>query len=707
MKQHLKKNMMTLFSAALMNMVLPLFSVDIYVDINNQTGSNLGTPQAPFTTIQAGIAAATSGDMIHVAQGNYVGNISIVDLTLTLQGGYAGNSSSNYATGASGNFSVQDPNTFITIIRGDGKDAAVSLINSGTSQISGFTVKEGAGSQEGLPYSLNGGGFYISGGSPVINGNIIEENNSYQTDHPDINDVRGGGVFATDADVTIRNNIIRNNRSGRGGGITVFYGSNVLIEDNTISSNHALDDHGGGLYLAVGNFVVRRNTIQSNQVGYDLGWGWGGGYALIGEGSIGWFSENIITDNLAHSSGSGVFIDDGASATMQHELVFLNRSTECNGQVYVDAIEDSPGHFLASYLTLDQCTIADGCGNGIRVEYSSVEVHNSIVWNHPREPFSLGPDAQISVNYCLSSSIASGTGNLESDPLFAGNADYHLRSTGGRWTPAGWVMDSQHSPAIDAGDPVSGFALEAAPHGGRVNLGVYGNTAQASRSRDGELPAPTVSDRVIPHLTRAGGGFKTRVYLENQTHMPQNYRLQPFDADGNALGEVSGTVPAQSISGMDATQLLPDDATHFFIGQQDEVNAYVAYESISQPSSPAHAVESLTQSRRWRFYPGNWDLVFDGIAVINRGAGTADIQVRHYDLDGQLLQSETVIQGLAILGKGLYVVGAPEGSTFELVSSSYFVIESSQPINLIALRGTPPNADTHYLWINPAIPLED
>ena len=59
---------------------------------------------------------------------------------------------------------------------------------------------------------------------------------------------------------------------------------------------------------------------------------------------------------------------------------------------------------------------------------------------------------------------------------------------GGRWDPAadggsgGWVTDGVHSPSIDTGDPNSEFYLEPDGNGGRINMGAYGNTAEASRS---------------------------------------------------------------------------------------------------------------------------------------------------------------------------------------------------------------------------------
>src|SRR5206468_968151 len=78
--------------------------------------------------------------------------------------------------------------------------------------------------------------------------------------------------------------------------------------------------------------------------------------------------------------------------------------------------------------------------------------------------------------------------------------DFHLRSGagsfhGGSLAPVldattglpvsaggAYANDASTSPAIDRGDPATSFASEPAPNGGFVDLGAYGNTAQASRS---------------------------------------------------------------------------------------------------------------------------------------------------------------------------------------------------------------------------------
>jgi len=61
--------------------------------------------------------------------------------------------------------------------------------------------------------------------------------------------------------------------------------------------------------------------------------------------------------------------------------------------------------------------------------------------------------------------------------------DFHLKSLYGRYTELGWVSDSVQSPCIDAGDPTSSYDGEPQPHGWQLNMGAYGNTAEASKSQ--------------------------------------------------------------------------------------------------------------------------------------------------------------------------------------------------------------------------------
>ncbi len=64
------------------------------------------------------------------------------------------------------------------------------------------------------------------------------------------------------------------------------------------------------------------------------------------------------------------------------------------------------------------------------------------------------------------------------------DGDYHLQSQAGHWDPNSetWVADSVTSPCIDTGDPNSLVGEEPQPNGGRINMGCYGGTSEASKS---------------------------------------------------------------------------------------------------------------------------------------------------------------------------------------------------------------------------------
>ena len=94
---------------------------------------------------------------------------------------------------------------------------------------------------------------------------------------------------------------------------------------------------------------------------------------------------------------------------------------------------------------------------------------------------------------------ASSTTDIHVDPLFVNNVttspdlvDLHLKSVAGRWNGSSWVTDSVQSPCIDAGDPSSSYSSEPSPNGGRINIGAYGNTAEASKT--GTPNNPPVAD---------------------------------------------------------------------------------------------------------------------------------------------------------------------------------------------------------------------
>jgi hypothetical protein len=469
---------------------------NLFVDDDNTTGTENGSAQYPYRSVLAAVNAAASSDVIAVAAGTYAQNVRVQNKTIHLYGGYAGGTAANYAGGAGGNFSGRDPGANTTHLQGNGQDSVVTLLDAGASAVDGFRITGGTRSQ--VPeYGYVGGGLYVRGGAPILSHNLIE-NNDTRTTAPPGEETLGGGMYAESSDISILENLIRNNTSGRGAGMAVAGGS-VIIRGNTVQRNVGVSDHGGGIYIAAPNAEISHNRIVGNEIGRALGYGWGGGVVVFGAGSFALLSFNTVTENYAPSVGSGVFIDDGAKATLDHELIYNNvcpdGGTTGGVGVYVDGYA-APGAEVGSHVTMIHTTVAGhNCttqgGNGLYVEvYSGVTIRNSIFWGNGGDDFIVDATSQITATYTTAEEAISGLGNLSADPLFASpaNHDYHLRSIAGRWDPTAnggsgaWVADGQHSPAIDAGDPASVYASEPSPNGGRANMGVYGNTVEASKS---------------------------------------------------------------------------------------------------------------------------------------------------------------------------------------------------------------------------------
>jgi len=143
-------------------------------------------------------------------------------------------------------------------------------------------------------------------------------------------------------------------------------------------------------------------------------------------------------------------------------------------------------NFMAVFIagsspTISNLTIIDNI-YGIEVsDGSEPNISNIIFWNNINSDL-FGCRAR----YSRVNDTGIGEGNIDGNPLFVDpeNGDYHLRSNRGRYWPEHdvWVLDGVTSPCIDGGDPNAEPLDEPEPNGGRINMGAYGGTLQASLS---------------------------------------------------------------------------------------------------------------------------------------------------------------------------------------------------------------------------------
>jgi len=207
--------------------------------------------------------------------------------------------------------------------------------------------------------------------------------------------------------------------------------------------------------------------------------------------------------------------------------------------------------------------------------------------------------------------------------------------------------------------------------------------------------------RMIPHLTRVDGGFTTQVILTNPTESDQDYAIIAFDESGAEIGTFTGTAPAGTVSESSAHDFFgTTDASHFQINDGSKVNFTIAYQAVNG-GSPAHLNESSTQATTWSLFPGDWDTVIDGIAVVNTSAAAADIVVRQKAQDGSVLSETVAIPGLAPFAKGLYVLDegfVPQPQTYFEVSGG------ASTLAIVALRFERPGST--FMWENLSLEFE-
>ncbi|MHC4628696.1 MAG: right-handed parallel beta-helix repeat-containing protein [Planctomycetota bacterium] len=236
-----------------------------------------------------------------------------------------------------------------------------------------------------------------------------------------------------------------------------------------------------GLYCLGSSPTITKCRITGNTTGIELR-----------EGS----NPTITLCEILSSSGSGI----EAWIKQAGRIVLLNHPVISNC-----VVADNAAHGISGGVpTITNCTIAANGAFGISSNAPTV-VSTIVYYNHADAGLAQIDSASAIVSYSDVQGGWPGEGNIDADPLFVWlghwsgavggpedssdgfwvSGDYHLRSQAGRWDRffiQDWVQDWTTSPCVDAGDPDSDYSLEPAPNGGRINMGAYGGTPQASKS---------------------------------------------------------------------------------------------------------------------------------------------------------------------------------------------------------------------------------
>jgi hypothetical protein len=478
----------------------------IYVDDNAAGAQDGSSWLRAFSYLQDALTVAKSGDEIHVAQGVYrparpglglypspTDREATFRLTggLTVLGGFAG---LGYADP-----NRRDPSLFATILSGDlrGDDdpnTPLQFCNDNS-----FTVVTAVGDPSTLDgvtvtravaHNRSGGGVSCAQhGFTARNCTFLE---NYAEDE-------GGGVRSSHRTIYLLNcRFVRNESLWCGGGLSNERGT-VVVKDCEFLDNHAANG-GGGIYHESGFALFVHCLFRGNS-------------SRDGSGAIqssGWLGLRYCTfaDNRGQADAGAVacHADD---AEIDHCL-FYNNSARDEGAIFVGG----GSHLSMDHSTLSRNFTTQGPAGGIYcqrpyhdptagyVPGGTLTARNCIFWgNHILhgilvdgqvmpylDQINAEPNA-ATVRYCCVLGWTpqyGGTRNTGADPLFAApdQNDFHLKSQAGRWDAASltWATDEVTSPCIDAGDPTDPVADEPQPNGGRVNMGAYGGTWEASIS---------------------------------------------------------------------------------------------------------------------------------------------------------------------------------------------------------------------------------
>jgi hypothetical protein len=251
-----------------------------------------------------------------------------------------------------------------------------------------------------------------------------------------------------------------------GGGVKGLFGGAILCyasyEDDpgfamvtspTIDScllTHNYARTGGALACLQSDAVVTNNTIIENASDYD-----GAGIALYYDQAT--IANNVIARGYALVGGG--IMNNMSSPSIVNNTIVANRPA---GLHLESALVDFFGDPMPALIL------------------------NNIVWNNEIFLSDTAAPDEFEIRYNDIQGGWEGEGNQDKDPLFADpdGDDYHLKSPAGRWDPAAqaWIQDTVTSSCIDAGDPTTDLIDEPDPNGGRINLGAYGGTTQASKS---------------------------------------------------------------------------------------------------------------------------------------------------------------------------------------------------------------------------------
>lgn len=433
-----------------------------------------------FDTIQEGIdaAAAAGGGEVWVAQGTYsetranaTGSLVLKPVT-SVYGGFAG---------AETQLNQRNVLAHQTIISGstarEGNPARHVVVGANNTRLDGFTIIGGRAVPGNGSGSDQGGGLLLSGVSPIIANCRFEDNragsaggaisidsglplitncafasNLVQNTGTPSSFAFGGAIYASVSSATISGCSFTNNHvttqatwSGQASDVSSFayggaicaIGGGVAVEACTFSNN-------GAAATGTGFGTVGSSTFAARPRGLGGAVYSSGGAVTVNRCQFRANSATASANSLFSRALGGGFYTENAHATVTNCILFGNTTQDfTNGLAGAGLAVDNTA--LQRTVLITNCTIVANTADslnplqsgGLLCLNASPAITNCIVYDNSAKEI-IASGGTPSVTYCNVKGGFTGTGNLDSNPLFVDAAGGNLKLT-------------VSSPCIDAG----------------------------------------------------------------------------------------------------------------------------------------------------------------------------------------------------------------------------------------------------------------
>jgi Leucine-rich repeat (LRR) protein len=203
-----------------------------------------------------------------------------------------------------------------------------------------------------------------------------------------------------------------------------------------------------------------------------------------------------------------------------------------------------------------------------------------------------------------------------------------------------------------------------------------------------------IMKRWIPHITRSGGVFETHILISNYSSEPGTIQLNAFDENGQFLESEVLLLAGNERYTNSLSQLFTSDAvSHLGILGSDEVVVTAGYKTSLGSGATAHCKESHLSGYEFWIYTGEWDIVFDGLALINIGEESSTVTITSFDGEGNQIAETHFDTELAPFAKQLAVFSDLLPEQTKLVR-----VTTTQPSMATFLRGTLPGFLPGFLY---------